>query len=283
LDALFRVGTSDYLQTLGVRLLEGRLIDRRDVADAPPVVVINETMARRYWPTGSALGHRVAFGGPDASWCTIVGIVKDVHERGFELAMKPGVYLSVAQPACAGTRTADNLIVRVTGDPLRYARPIERIIATVDSDQPIAAVRTMDDIIDLTVTDRQQQMVLLLAFGGLALLLVSLGLYGTLAHAVASRSREIGLRMALGATSRSVMTMVVRRGLVLTGVGIATGTVVAWAASRTMSTLLYGIQATDPGTYMAVIGLLCLVALTACTFPAMRAARVDPMVVLRDQ
>ena len=279
-DALYRVGTSDYLQTIDAHLVAGRLIDERDAYGAPPVVVINETMVRQYWPNESAVGRRISFGPPPAPWITIVGVVKDVHERGYELAMKPGVYVPAAQTRPGGP---DNLIVRVSGDPAQYTRQVERIVAGVDPTQPVAAVRTMDDIIDLNVADRHQQMILLVAFGGLALLLVSLGLYGVLAQAVAARSREIGLRMALGATPRGVMTMVIARGVTLTAVGAAVGAAAAWGVTRMMSRLLYGVGAADPATYAGVAALLGLVALSACAFPAARAARVDPMVVLRDQ
>jgi predicted permease len=279
-DALYRVGTSDYLQTLDVRLVDGRLIDERDVDGAPLVVVINETMARQYWPNESAVGRRIAFGPPEAPWITVVGVVRDVHERGYELAMKPGVYVPTSQARPGGP---DNLIVRVTDDPARYARQVTRIVADVDPEQPVSAVRTMDDIIDLNVGDRHQQMILLAAFGGLALLLVSLGLYGVLAQAVAARSREFGVRMALGATPRSVMTMLIARGVALTAVGTAVGAAAAWGVTRTMSSLLYGVGAGDPATFAGVAGLLGLVALVACAFPAARAARLDPMIVLREQ
>jgi putative ABC transport system permease protein len=279
-DALYRVGTSDYLQTIDARLVAGRLINEHDVDGAPPVVVINETMARQYWPNEPAIGRRISFGPPPAQWITIVGVIKDVHERGYELAMKPGVYLPASQTRPGGP---DNLIVRVNGEPAQYARQVERIVAGVDPTQPVAAVRTMDDIIDLNVADRHQQMILLVAFGGLALLLVSLGLYGVLAQAVASRSREIGLRMALGATPRSVMTMVIARGVTLTAVGAVVGAAAAWGVTRMMGRLLYGVGAADPATFAGVAVLLGVVALSACAFPAARAARVDPMVVLRDQ
>ena len=284
-DALYRVGTNDYLQTLGVRLVDGRLIDERDVDGAPLVVVINETMARQYWPNEPAVGRRIGFGPPEWPWITVVGVVKDVHERGFELAMKPGVYVPASQSQAFQGRAGgpDNLIVRVSGDPARYARQVAHIVADVDPTQPVAAIRTMDEIIDLNVADRQQQMVLLMAFGGLALLLVSLGLYGVLAQAVAARSREIGLRMALGATPRSVMTTVIARGVALTSVGVALGAASAWGVTRTMSSLLYGVGAADLTTFAGVAGLLGVVAVGACAFPAARAARVDPMVALRDQ
>jgi predicted permease len=280
-DALYRVGTNDYLQTLGVQLVEGRLIDDRDVDGAPLVVVINETMARRYWPNGSPIGRRIIFGPPGVEpWIIVIGVIKDVHEGGYDVAMKPGVYLPASQ-ARAGD--PNNLILRAAGDPTQYARQVERVVAEVDPAQPVAAIRTMDDIIDLNVADRQQQMVLLVAFGALALLLVSLGLYGVLSQAVAARSREIGLRMALGATPRSVLTMVIARGVVLAAVGTAIGAAAAWGVTRTMSSLLYGVDAGDPATFAGVAALLGGVALCACALPAARAARVDPMVVLREQ
>jgi predicted permease len=279
-DVLFRVGTSDYLQTLGVQLIVGRLIDERDVSDAPLVAVINETMARMYWPGTSAIDRRIAFGPPGSQPVTIVGVVKDVRERGYELDMKPGVYVAASQMQ---TFVPGNLIVRVAGEPASYIRQVERIIASIDPDQPITFVRTMDDLIDTTVADRRQQMILLVAFGGVALLLVSIGLYGLLAQAVAGRSREIGLRMALGATRGLVMTMIVRRGIALTAGGITIGAAIAWGMTRLMQSLLYGVGATDPATFGAVVALLGAVAAGACALPALRAARVDPMVVLREE
>jgi predicted permease len=277
-DALFRVGTPDYLQTLGVKVLQGRLIDDRDAADAPLAVVINETMARRYWPGRSAVGQRIAF---DEPWYTVVGVVKDVLERGYELEAKDGVYVAAAQ--ARGASMPITLVVRVSGDPLSFARAVQQVVGAVDPDQPVALVRSMDDIVDLTVADRQQQMMLLVAFGILALLIASLGLYGLLAQSVAVRSREIGLRIALGATWSNVIAMVMTRGIGLTAAGICLGAVVAWTVTRAMDSLLYGVGAADPVTFGVVIALLGSVALAACAVPAVRAARVDPMVVLREQ
>jgi len=280
-DALYRVGTSDYLQTLGVRLLEGRLIDGRDIESAPLVAVINQTMARQYWPTESAVGRRIMFGAPDvAPKVTVVGVIKDIQESGYQVAMKPEVYVPAAQ---ARPVRPETLIARVSGDPSRYARQVARVVADVDPTQPVAAVRTMDEIIDLNVGDRHQQMVLLVSFGGLALLLVSLGLYGVLAQGVAARTREIGVRIALGATRHSVVTMVIGRGVALTSIGTAVGVIAAWGLTRAMSSLLYGVGAADPITFAGVAALLCGVALLACAVPAARAAHVDPMLALRDQ
>jgi predicted permease len=279
-DALYRVGTPGYLSAIGARTIEGRLIDDRDVAGAPPAVVINETMKRRYWPDASPLGHQMRFGSRSAPLFTIVGVVKDIRERGYELAMKPAIYLSFAQTPTTWA-LPEFLAVRVKGNPLDAADALRRIVAAADPDQPVAAVRTMDEILDLDVADRHQQMVLLGSFAALALLLASIGLYGVLSYVVLQRSRELGLRMALGATSGSVMRIVVARGLSLTAAGLTLGLGLAWALTRTLQNLLFGVAAGDPATFGAVVSLLGLIALAACYIPARRASRLDPIAVLR--
>jgi len=279
-DALVRVGTADYLHTIRVTPIEGRLLDARDGTDAPRAVVVNETLVRQFMPGQSALGRRIRFG-PTDSWFTVVGVVKDVLERGYEQDSKPGVYVSAAQGAAFLPPL--NLIVRVDSDPLGYAAAVERIVHSVDPDQPVRFVRSMTDVIALTVGDRRQQTTLLVGFGVLALVIASLGLYGLLAQSVSARSREIGIRMALGATWRSVMRMVMSRGIVLTGAGVGIGAVLALLLTRAMDSLLYGVGAADPLTFALVAGLLATVSAVACAIPAVRAARVDPMLVLRDQ
>jgi predicted permease len=279
-DALYRVGTPGYLSTIGARTIEGRLIDARDVAGAPLAVVINETMKRRYWPDTSALGHQLRFGAANTPLFTIVGVVKDIRERGYELAMKPAVYLSFAQTPSTWA-LPEYLLARTRGEPRKLVEPLRRIVAAADPDQPIAAVRTLDEIVDLDVADRHQQMVLLGAFAGLALLLASIGLYGVLSYVVLQRSRELGLRMALGATAGSVMWMVVARGLALTAAGLVIGLALALGLTRTLQNLLYGVGAADPATFSAVIGVLAVIALAACYLPARRAARLDPIAILR--
>ena len=279
-DALIRIGTAQYLQTLGVTVIEGRLLDARDGVDAPLAVVVNETMVRRFMPGQSALGRQVRFDSTQRLF-TVVGVVKDVLERGYGLESKQTIYVTAAQ----GPRyfPATNLMVRVDNDPLDYAREIQRIIRTVDRDQPIRLIRPMTEVIALSVGDRRQQTTLLVVFGGLALVIASLGLYGLLAQTVSARGREIGIRMALGATSRNVMRMVMSRGIVLTGAGVGIGAALAWSITRAMETLLYGVGAADPLTFGLVAGLLAAVSAAACAIPAVRAARVDPMLVLRDQ
>jgi predicted permease len=279
-DVVFRIGTADYLQTLRVTLLEGRLLDARDGTDAPRAIVVNETLVRRFLAGQTVLGRQIRFD-PNEPAFTIVGVVKDVLERGFQMGAKAGVYVSAAQ----GPRffPTVNLMVRVDDDPLGYAPAVQRIIRAVDPEQPIRLIRPMTEVIALTVGDRRQQTTLLVVFGVLALVIASLGLYGLLAQTVSARAREIGIRMALGATWRSVVQMVMSRGIVLTGAGVAIGAAVAWSITRAMETLLYGVGAADPLTFAAVAGLLAVVSAVACAIPAMRAARVDPMLVLRDQ
>ena len=280
-DALFRVGSVDYLPTLGVKLLDGRLFTESDRNESAPAVVINETLARHYWPQDSAIGHHIAFGGINKVQRTIVGVVADVHERGYDVGMKPGVYEPIT--SLDTDWEPDTLVIRTNGDPTALAPAARRMIASVDPEQPVSDLRTMDEIVDLNVADRQQQMTLLGYFAALALILASIGLYGVLSYAVTQRSREIGLRMALGASASSVIRMIVARGLALTGIGLTIGLIAAWIATRAMKNLLYGVAATDPLTFSAVAALLTFIALIACWAPARRASRVDPIVVLRDE
>jgi predicted permease len=278
-DALFRVGTGDYLKTLGVTVIEGRLIDDRDGVDAPLAVVVNETLVERFLTGGPALGRRIRFGGPEDPYYTVVGVVRNVLERGYEQEDKPGVYVSAEQSRGG----AANIVVRGEGDPLSYAPAVQRIIRQVDPDQATRLVRSMNEIIALSIGDRRQHTSLLVMFGGLAMLIAALGLYGLLTQIVSARGREIGIRMALGATWKNVMAMVMSRGMALTAAGLVSGALIAWSVTRAMSALLYGVDAGDPLTFGLVIGLLGIVALAACAVPAIRASRVDPMLVLRDQ
>jgi putative ABC transport system permease protein len=281
-DALYRVATSDYLTTLGVSLLEGRLIDDRDGPGTPRAVVINETLAREFFPNESPLGHRIRMSDSDNPFHMIVGVVHDLRERGYEMASKPGVYLSIEQTPEAW-QPPQYLAIRARPGVRNIPEAVRRVIAAADPEQPVAAVQWMDDILDLEVADRHQQMMVLGAFAALALLLASLGLYGLLSYGVAQRGREIGLRLALGATQRRVVAMVAARGLVLTVTGLAIGVLAGWATTHMMSAVLYGVHANDPSTFAAVVLLLGTVGLAACVIPATRASRMDAMVALREE
>jgi predicted permease len=278
-DAMYRVATSDYLRTIGAELVEGRLPDERDGRDAPPIVVINDTFARLHWPNESPLGHRISFGGPDGPWRTVVGVITDIHERGYEPEMKPAAYPPFTQILTSWV--PESLVVRTTGNPAAIAPEVRRIVHGIDPDQPIAAVRTMDEIVDANVAGRTGQAVLLGTFAGLALLLACIGLYGVLSYAVTQRAREIGVRFALGASAGNIARLVVGRGLMLTAIGLTTGLALAWAATQTMRSLLVGVGTSDPTTFTGVLALLIAVALAACGLPALRASRVDPVRVLR--
>ncbi len=281
-DALYREVTNDYLETMRMRLLEGRSFGNDDRANSLPVVIINETFKKQYWPNESPLGKRIQTSGRDTPWQTIVGVVKDVRERGLEVDMKPAVYLPIVQVPF-GWNVPSQLAIRTSMNPLAVAKAARAVIWSVDRDQPISDVRTMDDIVDLEVADHKQQTTLLGAFAALALVLASLGIYGVLSYAVTQRTREIGLRMALGANSGDVTRMVVGQGLALTGLGIAIGLAAAFALTRTMTKLLVGVAASDPAVYIGVAALLAVIALIACYIPAARASRVDPMIALRDE
>jgi predicted permease len=281
-DALLRVTSGDYLQTLGVRLAAGRLLHASDTDRTTPVVVINQTLARLHFPNESPLGHRLAMSAREPVWRTIVGVVQDVHERGYELAMKAGVYIPFEQYKDTWA-LPESLVVRTTGDPASLTSAVRRVVAGADPEQPVAAIATMDEIIALDVADRRQQMTLLTVFAALALLLASLGLYGLLAYTVTQRSREIGLRMALGASAPRVVSMIVLRGVTLSATGLALGLTAAWLLVGAMNRILYGVAATDPATYAAVALLLCAIAAAASWIPARRAVRIDPIVVLREE
>ena len=280
-DGLFRPGTGTYLKALGVTTIDGRLLDDRDGPGAPLAVVVNETLARKFFPGQSAVGQRMWFNGlpPGVPMYTIVGVIKDIRENGFQASPRPGYYFTAAQ----STAAPDYLVARTQGRPEDLAEGVRRIIARVDPDQPVSAVRTMDDIVDSDVADREQHMVLLASFAALALLLASIGIYGVVSFAVAQQSRELGLRVALGASRQSVTWLVLGRGLRLMAAGIAVGIAIAWASTRALQSLLFGVGSLDLRTFAAVIVCLTATAFAACYLPARRAAHLDPMAVLRDE
>ena len=281
-DALYREVTPGYLQSVGIRLMEGRFLEPSDVETSEPVVVVNEFLARHHWPGQSAIGKHLHMGGYLAKgpWRTVVGVVADVRERGLLLGMKPAVYLSTEQVKRPG---ADYLVVRTQQNPLDAASGVRSAVWAVDSRQPLARIRSMDTIIEENIADRERPMVLLGIFAGLALVLACIGVYGVLAYAVAQRTREIGVRMALGARPLDVTRMIVTRGLRLGVLGLAAGIGLALALGRLLETLLYGVKPVAPAVYAATAAALLMIALLACIIPAQRAARVDPVVALRDE
>jgi putative ABC transport system permease protein len=278
-DALYRVGTKDYLRTLGARLIEGRIFGAEDRPDSVPVMVVNETMRREYFDNESPLGHHISV--DDKSY-TIVGVVAEIRERGIDVGLKPAVYLPVEQNPFAWAAPG-RLLVRADHDPLALAGAVRQAIWAEDRDMPVTAIQTMRDLIDDDFASREQQMRLLAAFAALALALAALGIYGVLSFAVAQRNREIGVRVALGATSRNVVGMVAGRGILLIGAGLILGTAISLTATRAMTSMLYGVAANDPRVYAVVALAVVAVALAACAIPASRAASVDPVIALREE
>jgi putative ABC transport system permease protein len=270
-----------YLETLAVPLVSGRLIDARDSRNATPVAVINQTMARDFWPNEDPLGRRfrIGLGGMD-TFFTVVGIVGDMKAMGLDVPATAEAYMPLDQ-LVNPFMSPQQLVVRSSGDPLALANVVRRAIWDIDSDQPVSSVRTMNEIIDTDLASRNTQLTLIGVFAVVALLLAAVGLYGTLSYTVSQSTNEIGLRMALGAEERTVVGSVVRSALVAALTGIAVGLVAAFALTRTIESFLYGVSPTDPVTALAVAAVLLLVAALAAFLPARRAASVDPAVTLR--
>jgi putative ABC transport system permease protein len=285
-DALYREVTPGYLETVGARLVEGRLLDGTDREDGLRALVINEFFAKRHFPGRSALGKRIHFGlgttdDTQTHWWTIVGVVRDIRERGLLFDMKPAVYVPVTQ--ADSPQQYSFLVLRTSNDPASVLKAVESAVWSVDSQQPMTQIRTMDQLIEEDVADRTRPMILLGVFAGLALLLACIGVYGVLAYAVAQRTREIGVRMALGARPLDVTRMVLARGMALSAIGLGTGAAIGLSLSSLLRSLLYGVAPSAPGVYLATAALLMLVALAACVIPAQRASRVDPVRALRDE
>jgi putative ABC transport system permease protein len=280
-DALYREVTPGYLETIGAILRDGRTFDSGDRDGGAQVIVVNEFLAKRHWPGQNGIGKRLRFDNPDEGWRTVVGVVADIRERGLLLDMKPAIYVPSMQ-----VREPDSnsyLVVRTANDPSTVIKAVQTAILSADPQQPTTLIRTMDQLMEIDVADRTRPMILLGAFAGLALVLACLGVYGVLAYSVAQRTREIGVRMALGARSSDVTAMILGRGLKLSALGLLAGAALAIALSFLLRSLLYGVTPAAPFVYASAAGSLVLVAAAACVIPAQRASRVDPIVALRDE
>jgi putative ABC transport system permease protein len=272
-----------YFETMHIPLLLGRLLNERDRAQTPGVVLISESLATRKFPDQNPVGQRVRVG-PDAlhaelPWATIVGVVGDVKQASLAVSQSDAFYTTTAQ--WPWIDAAQSLVVGTRGDAAAIAPAIKNAIWSVDKEQPILRVATMDSLLTSSEADRRFALILFEAFAMVALVLAAVGIYGVLSGGVTERMRELGVRAALGATRRSLLVLVVRQGMVLTGLGITIGVLGSVAASRLIVSLLYGISRFDPITYLLVIALLTGVSGVACWVPAWRAARVDPSITLR--
>jgi putative ABC transport system permease protein len=277
-DGRYRVCTPDYFQSMGIRILRGRGFNDQDKAGAPPVVIVNEALARKHWPNQDAVGKRIRFYGPldKAPWMEVVGVVQDVKHE-LDLPVTPEYYLPHAQDSW----NAMVLVAKTKVEPTSLAPQIRQQVWAIDKDQPVFDVFTMQQVRSMSVTLQSFSSVVLAIFAGVALVLAAVGIYGVMAFAVTQRTHEIGIRMALGARGGDVVKLVIRQGMVLTALGVVIGVVGALALTRFMAKLLVGVEPTDPLTFGAVSLCLLLAALLACYLPARRATKVDPLVALR--
>ena len=273
-----RGATPDYFRAMGIPLVKGRAFTAHDTVDAPAVVIINETMARRYFPGVDPLGKRIVSpAGPGGVVMTVVGVVGDVKNAGLDEEPKPEFYYCYFQNRLRFMVLA----VRTATEPQALIAALRREVWAVDKDLPLANIATLEQLLGKTVAQRRLTMLLLGAFAAVALALAALGVYGLLSYGVAQRQHEIGIRLALGARAADVIGLIVWEGMALALLGLALGLAAALGLTRLMASLLFGVTPGDPATFAAVALLLTLVALLACFLPARRAAKVDPMVALR--
>lgn len=277
----FRYAVSPgYLETMAIPLRRGRLLNEHDTANTPPVVLISDSLARSKFQDQDPIGQRLRFGSNDGPWNTIVGVVGDVKQTSLTMSQTNAVYMTTDQWRLFADR-ALWLVVRARGDSAELAPAIRQAIWSVDKDQPIIRVATMDHLLASSAAERRFALILFEAFGFVALVLVAIGLYGVLSASVTERTREIGVRLALGAQKRDVLYLILRQGLNLTLTGVSVGLLASWAVTRLLTKLLYGVSATDPLVFGGVAFLLIVVALLACYVPARKAMKVDPLVILR--
>jgi ABC-type antimicrobial peptide transport system, permease component len=270
--------TPDYFRTMGIPLLIGRDFNDADTGDSMSVTIIDERLAREYWPNESPIGKRITLGPPEDKepWYTIVGVVGAVKNESLNLTRRKTVYVPHAQYS-----TDDMSLAIRARNPENLAPAIQRQVKAMNPDLPIINMQTMTEVISDSIWQPRLYAILFGVFAAVALALASVGLYGVMAYSVSERSREIGIRIALGAQRRDVLKLVVAQGLTLTLIGIGIGLAAALALTRLMRSLLFEVSVTDPLTFAGLAALLSVVALLACYLPARRATKVDPMVSLK--
>src|ERR1043165_3696274 len=274
----------DYFDTVGVRLIEGRTFTPQDYQDHPGVAIVHESFVKPYFPNENALGQRMKPGPPGRIWrgqkltsFEIVGIVHDVKLAGLDAPSEPAYYLPASQAPLEDMM----ILVRTSTDPLSLVGAVRKAVWTIDPNQPIANINTLERIVDDSIAQRRLNMLLMGLFGGLAMLLSAVGIYGLLSHAVTQRTQEMGIRMALGARVSDVLKLVLRQGMTLALAGEAIGLIGAFLLTRLIRGLLFGVTPNDALTFVVVGGVLAIVALLACYLPARRATKVNPLVALR--
>jgi putative ABC transport system permease protein len=285
-SANFQPVSWDYFRTVGMTIISGRPFTQQDDQDHPGVAIVNEAFAHKYLPPGKALGQRIQPVLPAQIWNNerltsfeVVGIVRNVKSAGWNAESEPTYYL----PATQAPFQAMTILVRTRNDPATLVSALRNAVQTIDPTQPVTNIRTLDQIVSDSIAQPRLNMLLMGLFGGLALILAAVGIYGLLSYAVTERTREIGTRMALGAQVPDVLRLVLKQGMTLALIGEVIGLVGAFALTRVIRGLLFGVAPTDAMTFIAVAAVLTSVALLACYFPARRAAKVDPLVALRHQ
>jgi len=271
-----------YFRTMGIPLIKGRDFDNRDQHGSPPVVIVSQEFARKYFPNDEPIGKRMrpgisTYDGEDSTFLEIIGVVGDLRNRSLNTEPKPAYY--VPQTQIPWTQTT--MVVKTTNDPKSLVSGVTKEVAAMDSDLPLFGVKTMHEYLAASVAAPRFSTTLLSIFAGVALVLTLVGLYGVMSYSVAQRTNEIGIRLALGAQSRDVLLMIVKQGSMLIVLGLGIGLLGAYALTRVIASLLFGVTAKDPLTFVAAAVLLAIVALLACYIPAWRATKVDPMDALR--
>jgi putative ABC transport system permease protein len=279
-DAQNRQVTPGWFAAMGIPLVRGRLIERSDDEKAPRVLVVSEYFAKRFFPNGDAIGKRIRLGKltSDFPWATIVGVVGDVKTFALDEPQQPTMYWPVAQIRATPSLA---IVVRTQNDPATLTGPVREAIARIDPAQPIYDMQTLEQLVAKSLGQRRFTLTLMVLFGIIALVLSAIGIYGVMAFAVTQRTQEIGIRMALGARAIDVLRMVVGSGMFLAAIGVGVGLIGAFALTRLMASLLFGVSPTDLVTFGLVTAGLLVVALLACYIPARRATKVDPLVALR--
>jgi putative ABC transport system permease protein len=277
---VFRYAVSPgYFEATGIPLRRGRLLDTHDVAGAPRAVLISESLAEHKFQGRDPIGQRLHIGPRNEPWYTIVGVVGNIKQTSLAANQPDAAYITTSQSSFVDT--ALSLVIRTRGDTGALTRAVQNAIWSVDKDQPITRIATMDQLLVTTAAERRFALILFDLFGIVALVMAATGIYGVLTASVNERIREIGVRLALGAQRSDVLTLVLRQGVTMIVCGVGIGLCGAWAATRLLRRLLFGISASDPLTFTMVALLLMLVALVACYIPARRATKVDPLVALR--
>jgi len=281
LPVALRLVSPEYFKTMRISLVEGRSLESGDRANAPPVIVINSKLAKRFWPNQDAIGKQLPVDAPDGGDqnATVVGVVGDIHYTGLSDDVMPEVYVPLEQSANRGDQNW--VIARVGHNPLEFSAAIREVVRRLDPTQPIADLVTLDQMVDRSTAARRFNMVVITLFAGLAFLLALIGIYGVTAYSVSQRTQELGIRVALGASPGDVSRLLLNEGLKLAGIGALAGGVLAVVASRALASMVYGVAVTDAITFLGSGALLIGAALLATWLPARRAARVNPLIALR--